>query len=446
MDVGDAVEYYCDIDLQWFPGTVVTRRYEGHTSLLRSFQIYALGSFAGDFTRIGVEEGHRLASPGSNLNPTVFRFYGIDVNAVKDKQSVMRSSALASSAPVSSSTSSSAAAPISSSSSSSSSSPPVLSLIQPQQPCSTVNQDPFITQSRPQQPHLQQSQQKHPQVQQKSQQQSQLPQPQQQLQPSQEQQQPNFHSSTKGPILSIEKEKQSNPAGAEVRTDSALNASSYFQASHVSVVQDAKEFEGVAAGDEAVVAITTTTAATTTFSLASSDSGMSGRSNSSDGSSSSYDDRSLSPATLTDSPLALIDETSTIPVQPSKQQHLQHQATHAQAHGAVLNVKQTPTNPINGCGIGINGVDGAMDVEENNADMGLDKDKGYQDKDKGYLYQDKGSLDKGNVSDSDGTKTTREDRRNHTSNGCYGNGNGNSSNGVGGSGTPMEGTHIDDNQ
>lgn len=242
--------------------------------------------------------------------------------------------------------------------------------------------------------------------------------------------------------MSVEGEVLSDLAGAEVQTESKLNdaSSSHFHASNVSVsvIQDAKEIEGVvAAGDEAVVAITTTTATTTTFSLASSDSGMisisGGHSNeSSDGSSSSsYDDRSLSPATLTDSPLAVIvDETSTIPPQPSKQQQLQqHQAIHS-SHAAVLNVKQIPTtnHPINGCvinGININGVDSAInddvDVEEenNNADKCLDKD---------------------NVSDSDGTKTTREDRRNHGSNGCY------SSSGVGGSGMSMEATHIDDNR
>jgi len=233
--------------------------------------------------------------------------------------------------------------------------------------------------------------------------------------------------------VSVEGEVQSNlaGAGAEIQTENELNdASSHFQASNVlsvSVIQDAKEVEGViAAGDDAVVGITTTTATTTSFSLASSDSGIiSGHSNSSDGSSSSYDDRSLSPATLTDSPLAVIDETSTIPSQPSKQQQLQHQAI-IHAHAAVLNVvKQTPTtNPINGCvtnGIVDSAIIDGVDVEEesNNADKCLDKD---------------------NVSDSDGTKTTREDRRNRGSNGCY------SSSGVGGSGMSMEATHIDDNR
>ena len=397
LDVGDAVEYYCDVEHRWFPGTVVARRYEGHSPLLRSFQIYALGSFAGDYTRVGVEEGHRLASPGSNLNPTVFRYYGIDVNAVKDKHSISLSSAAASSS------SAAAAAP------SSSSSLPFPPLIQPQQPCSTEDQGPFVKQSRQQQPHLQQPQQQQPQLQQ----QSQRHQPQRQ--------QPDQHSPTEGCLVSVEGAAQLKLAGAGA-------APRPFQVSHFAVVQVAKDDgDGVASG-EAAAAITTTTAATTTaFSLASSDSGMSGRSNSSEGSSSSYDDRSLSPATLTDSPLALIDETSSAPPPPpSKQQQLQQQSTHA---GATT-TKQTP---INGCcinGIGINGANGAKDVEEKHTDKGSDKD---------------------NVSDSDGTKTTREDRRNHGSsgNGNYGNGSygtGHSSSNGGGGSMPMEATNIDDSR
>ena len=235
-------------------------------------------------------------------------------------------------------------------------------------------------------------------------------------------------------MVSAEGEVQLDLAGAKAEVPRSWNVPNHFQMSHVTIVQDAKNADGNVAA--AITTTVTTTAISTVLSLASSDSGMSAHSNSSEGSSSSYDDRSLSPATLTDSPLALIDETSSVQPPPLSKQQLQLQQQ--SAHGAATNVKQSPMNPVNGCcinGMGVNGVlsngiDGTMNVV---VDKNTDTDKGS---------------DKDNVSDSDGTKTTREDRRNNGSssgNGSYSNGT-SSMNSVGGNCMPMEATNMDDSR